>query len=48
MMFQDSWSLYEAPYSRRRIFHPRKRSVVLPLLTIIAAALLVFEAVSRF
>jgi hypothetical protein len=48
MMFQDSWGLYEAPYSRRRIFHPRKRSVVLPLMTIMAAALVVFEALSRF
>jgi|GEM_PF-1608204 hypothetical protein len=47
-MFQDSWGLYEAPYSRRRIFHPRKRSVALPLLTIMAAAVLVFEALSRF
>jgi hypothetical protein len=47
-MFQDSWGLYEAPYSRRRIFHPRKRSVGLPLLTIMAAAVLVFEALSRF
>jgi hypothetical protein len=47
-MFQDSWGLYEAPYSRRRIFHPRKRSVVLPLLTIMAAAVLAFEALSRF
>jgi hypothetical protein len=47
-MFQDSWGLYEAPYSRRRIFHPRKRSVVLPLVTIMAAALVVFEALSRF
>ncbi len=47
-MFQDSWGLYEAPYSKRRIFHPRKRSIVLPLLTIMAAGLVVFEALSRF
>lgn len=47
-MFQDSWGLYEAPYPRKRIFHPRKRPVVLPLLTIMAAAVVVFEAVSRF
>ncbi|MDB5739498.1 MAG: hypothetical protein JWP16_538 [Alphaproteobacteria bacterium] len=47
-MFQDSWGLYEAPYSRRRIFHPRKRSVTLPLLTLLAAAVAVFEALSRF
>jgi hypothetical protein len=47
-MFQDSWGLYEAPYSKRRIFHPRKRSVALPLMTVLAAALAVFEALSRF
>ena len=47
-MYQDSWGLYDAPYSRRRIFHPRKRSIFLPLMTIMAAALVAFEAVSRF
>lgn len=47
-MFQDSWGLYEAPYSKRRIFHPRKRSVALPLITLLAAAVAVFEALSRF
>ena len=48
MMYQDSWGLYEAPYSRKRIFHPRRRPVILPLMTVLAGALMVFEAVSRF
>ena len=49
-MFQDSWGLYdEAPaYPKKWIFHPRKRSVVGPLLTIGAALLVLFEAFSRF
>jgi hypothetical protein len=46
-MFQDSWGLYEARRPKKWIFHPRKRSVVAPLLTIAAAVLVVFEAVSR-
>jgi hypothetical protein len=46
MMYQDSWGLYEAPYSRKRIFHPRRRPVILPLMTVLAV--MVFEAVSRF
>ena len=47
-MYEGSWGVYEAPVPRRRMFHARKRSVVLPLMTIMAAALAVFEAVSRF
>lgn len=46
-MLEDSWSLYEAPHPRKWIFHPRKRRVMAPLLTIAAAAMVVFEAVSR-
>jgi len=48
VMLQDSWSFYEEPMPRRRIFHPRKRSLVGPMLTIAAALVVVFEAVSRF
>ena len=33
---------------KKRIFHPRKRSFLGPLLTVAAAVLVVFEAVSRF
>jgi hypothetical protein len=47
-MFQDSWGLYEARRPKKWIFHPRKRSVVMPMLTIMAAIAVVFEAVSRF
>jgi hypothetical protein len=47
-MLQDSWCFYEEPNPRKRIFHPRKRSMAGPLLTIAAAVLVVFEAVSRF
>lgn len=47
-MLQDSWCFYEERSPRRRIFHPRKRSIIGPLLTIAAALAVVFEAVSRF
>jgi hypothetical protein len=47
-MFQDSWGLYEARHPKKWIFHQRKRSVLMPMLTIIAAIGLVFEAISRF
>jgi len=46
-MYQDSWGLYEARHPKKWIFHPRKRSVVGPLLTVMAAIVMVFEAVSR-
>jgi len=46
-MFQDSWGLYEARHPKKWIFHPRKRSVMDPLLTVMAAIVVVFEAVSR-
>lgn len=47
-MLQDSWCFYEEKLPRKRIFHPRKRSYVGPLLTLSAVLLLVFETVSRF
>ena len=47
-MLQDSWCFYETRMPRKRIFHPRKRSFLPPLLTIAAAIVVVFEAVSRF
>lgn len=46
-MFQDSWGLYEAPYPKRWIFHPRRRPVIPHLLTILAAVFAIFEVVSR-
>jgi hypothetical protein len=46
-MFQDSWGLCEARHPKKWIFHPRKRSVMGPLLTVMAAIVMVFEAVSR-
>ena len=47
-MLQDSWCFYETRMPKKRIFHPRKRSLIAPLLTIVAAVVVVFEAVSRF
>jgi hypothetical protein len=47
-MLQDSWCFYEERMPRKRIFHPRKRSLIGPMLTIMAALVVVFEAVSRF
>jgi hypothetical protein len=44
-MLQDSWCFYEERLPKRRIFHPRKRNFIGPLLTIAAAVLVVFEAV---
>ena len=46
-MYEGSWSVYEAPVPRRRMFGPRRRSLVLPLLTMLAGVLMAFEAVSR-
>jgi hypothetical protein len=49
-MFQDNWTLYddEPAHPKKWIFHPRKRSVMGPLLTFGAAVLVLFEAFSRF
>ena len=47
-MLQDSWCFYEERLPRKRIFHPRKRSLIGPLFTIAAAVLVLFEAISRF
>ena len=46
-MYEGSWNVYEVPVPRRWMFRTRRRSVVLPLLTMLAAALVAFEAVSR-
>lgn len=49
-MFQDSWTLYDDEPIRPKkwIFHPRKRSVMGPLMTLGAAVIVLFEAFSRF
>jgi hypothetical protein len=49
-MFQDSWTLYDDEPIRPKkwIFHPRKRSVMAPLLSIGAALLVLFVAFSQF
>lgn len=48
-MFQDNWGLYDAPrHPKKWIFHPRKRSVMPPLVTIMIAGFMIFEAFSRF
>lgn len=47
-MLQDSWCFYETRMPRKRIFHPRKRSLIVPLLSAAAAMVVVFEAVSHF
>lgn len=48
-MFQDSWSLYETPrHPRKWIFHPRKRSLLPPMLSLMAAGFVLFELFSRF
>ncbi len=47
-MLQDSWCFYEERMPKKRIFHPRKRSYFGPLLTVAAAIVVVFEAVSHF
>ena len=47
-MYQDSRSLYDTPrHPKKWMFHPRKRSVMLPLLTIMTAGFAIFELVSR-
>ncbi|HKU54289.1 MAG TPA: hypothetical protein VJP60_02920 [Rhizomicrobium sp.] len=49
-MFQDSWTLYddEPVRPKKWIFHPRKRSIIGPMFTIVAAIAVLFETVSRF
>ena len=49
-MFQDSWTLYDAEPIRPKkwIFHPRKRSVMGPLMTLGTAVIVLFEIFSRF
>ncbi|MES2473837.1 MAG: hypothetical protein V4601_13475 [Pseudomonadota bacterium] len=46
-MLNNSWCLYEERLPKKRIFFQRKRSVMGPLLTVMAAIVMVFEAVSR-
>jgi hypothetical protein len=46
-MLDNTWCIYEERLPKKRMFHPRKRSVMGPLLTVAAAVLVVFEAVSR-
>ena len=49
-MFQDSWTLYDDEPIRPKkwIFHPRKRSVMGPLMTLGMAVIVLFEIFSRF
>jgi hypothetical protein len=47
-MLQGSWCFYEDRLPRKRIFHPRKRSLIGPSLTIAAALLVLFETMGRF
>jgi hypothetical protein len=48
MMYQDSWSLYDTPrHPKKWMFHPRKRSIAMPMLTIITAGFMIFELVSH-
>jgi hypothetical protein len=47
-MLQDSWCFYEERLPKKRIFHPRRRNLLGPLLTIAAAIVVVFEGVSHF
>jgi hypothetical protein len=47
-MYQDSWSLYDTPrHPKKWMFHPRKRSALMPMLTILTAGFMIFELVSR-
>ena len=46
-MLEDSWCFYEERLPKRWIFHPRKRSIVAPFLTIVTAIGVIFEAVSH-
>ncbi len=46
-MLNNSWCFYEERLPKKRIFFQRKRSVMGPLLTVMAAIVMVFEAVSR-
>jgi hypothetical protein len=43
-MLQDSWCFYEERLPKKRIFHPRKRSMIGSLFTIAAAFAVIFEA----
>jgi hypothetical protein len=46
-MYQDS--LYDTPrHPKKWLFHPRKRSFAMPLLTMMTAGFVIFELVSRF
>ncbi|HEU4549087.1 MAG TPA: hypothetical protein VFS01_05275 [Rhizomicrobium sp.] len=48
-MYQESRELYAAPrHPKRWIFHPRKRSLMPPLISLLAAGFVIFEVVSRF
>ncbi|HVV26911.1 MAG TPA: hypothetical protein VHC40_02975 [Rhizomicrobium sp.] len=44
-MFQDGWSLYEAPYPKRWMFRPRRRPVMVPVFKFVASLLLAFALV---
>ena len=47
-MLNNSWCFYEERLPKKRIFFQRKkRSVMGPLLTVMAAIVVVYETVSR-
>jgi hypothetical protein len=48
-MYQYSRELYDAPrHPKKWIFHPRKRSLMPPLISLMAAGFVLFEVLSRF
>ncbi|MBN9590135.1 MAG: hypothetical protein J0G99_14170 [Alphaproteobacteria bacterium] len=47
-MLQDSWRADEAPrHPKKWIFHPRKRSVMPPLISLMAAGFVIFEVLTH-
>ena len=46
-MLEDSWSFYEERLPKRRMFHPRKRSITAPFLTIAGVLAVIIMAVTH-
>jgi len=47
-MLEDSWCFYEMRSPRRRIFHPKKRSLTASLCSLATAIAVILVVVSRF
>jgi len=47
-MLENSWCFYEARTPRRRIFHPKKRSLAASLCSIAAAIAVIFVVANHF